>query len=499
MRFLLLSAVAGLTAATSTLAGPAGDGIRIGERPALERHVDQREVDAGRVGLRELMQAGQLLFDARFNRLDGQGRPGSTGTGTPRGAHQPAFIRTSGPDANSCAGCHNQPRSGGAGDFVANVFVLAQERDPVVTSLDERDSNERHTVGMMGAGAIELLAREMTAELVAAREQAAREARESGRAARRPLRAKGVSFGTILVEPDGRVDPRGIEGVDWDLIVKPFHQKGAVVSLRDFSNTAMNQHHGMQSVERFGADVDADRDGTLDELSVGDITAVTVYQAALATPGRVRPAHPARRAAAARGEALFGRAGCTGCHLPSLVLEDPVFTEPGPYNPPGNLRPGDVARPFAFDLTREGQWPRLERRPAGGAVVRAYTDLKRHDLNDGEYGHFANERAAQGTLAGTWPAAAFTEPPPPRPLRQFLTRRLWDTGDAAGYGHRGDLTTMTEAIHFHGGDARASRDAFFALPEEDRAAIVEFLKTLQVLPDSAPPAPEAKAAATARR
>ncbi len=482
-----------------TAAARGGDDVAIGERPAIEHHLDQRDVDLGRLGLRELMRAGQLLFDARFNKLDGQGRPGSTGTGAPRGANQPAFIRTSGPDANSCLGCHNQPRSGGSGDFAANVFVLAQERDPVVTSLDERDSNERHTIGIMGAGAIELLAREMSADLIAIREAALKEARASGRPVRRPLQTKGISFGTILVEAAGRVDPRGIEGVDWDLIVKPFHQKGAVVSLRDFSNTAMNQHHGMQSVERFGAGVDADHDGVVDEISVGDITAVTVYQAALAIPGRVLPDHPARRAAAARGEQLFATVQCTSCHAPALVLDDPVFTEPGPYNPPGNLRRGDVARPFAFDLTREGQAPRLERLPGGHAVVRAYTDLKRHDLNDGRYGHFANERAPQGNLAGTAPTALFTEPPPPRPLRQFLTRRLWDVGDSGAYGHRGDLTTMTEAIYFHGGEARASRDAFFALPPPDRAAVVEFLKTLQVLPDAGPPAPDGKVAVTAGR
>ena len=54
------------------------------------------------------------------------------------------------------------------------------------------------------------------------------------------------------------------------------------------------------------------------------------------------------------------------------------------------------------------------------------------------------------------------------------------------YGHRGDLTTLTEAIHFHGGEARASRDAFFALGEDERGAVIEFLKTLQVLPEGAP-------------
>jgi CxxC motif-containing protein (DUF1111 family) len=41
---------------------------------------------------------------------------------------------------------------------------------------------------------------------------------------------------------------------------------------------------------------------------------------------------------------------------------------------------------------------------------------------------------------------------------------------------------MTEAILMHGGDARASRDAFVELPDRTRADIVMFLKTLQALP-----------------
>ena len=69
------------------------------------------------------------------------------------------------------------------------------------------------------------------------------------------------------------------------------------------------------------------------------------------------------------------------------------------------------------------------------------------------------------------------------PTDQFLTRKLWDVGNSAPYGHRGDLTTITEAIVAHGAEGRASRDAFNALSQDEQAAIVEFLKTLQVLPE----------------
>ena len=70
---------------------------------------------------------------------------------------------------------------------------------------------------------------------------------------------------------------------------------------------------------------------------------------------------------------------------------------------------------------------------------------------------------------------------------QFLTRKLWDAGNSAPYGHRGDLTTLSEAIHYHAGEARAVRDAFLAQSADDQAAVIEFLKTLQILPDGSPP------------
>ena len=194
--------------------------------------------------------------------------------------------------------------------------------------------------------------------------------------------------------------------------------------------------------------------------------------------------HPERRQAAERGERLFAVIGCAGCHLPALVLDQARFEEPGPYNPRGNLRREQVPTPAAIDLGGDGFGPRPERLPDGRFLVRAFTDLKRHELNDDDLRHFANEQVPQGTLAGVLQSSAFTEVPKARPRTQFLTRRLWDVGNTDPYGHRGDLTTLTDAIFFHGGEARASRDAYQALPEADRGAVIKFLKSLQILPAS---------------
>ncbi len=476
----LLLVAASLAAASGALAQG------IGEQPACPPHMDQALIDAGLVNINQLQQQGQLIFDARFNFLDGRGRPFSTGTGAPRSTPGPDFIRTSSPEATSCAGCHNQPRSGGAGDIVANVFVLAQGLDPVTESVSPQFSDERNTLGMNGAGPIEMLAREMTARLQEIREHARDEAVATNQPVTKNLRAKGVDFGTITVLPNGKVDPTGIEGVDWDLVVKPFSQKGVVVSIREFNNNALNHHHGMQTVERFGADTDPDGDGKTNEISIGDETALTIFQAALNTPQQVLPnTHRARRART-RGEQLFTEAGCASCHVPAFTLNSRDFTEPNPYNPPGNLTPSQVTHVFSFDMTRDGERPGLERRGRHSAVIRPFTDLKRHNLNDDEINHFANELVPQGMINGNDPASNFTIAPYPRPTEDFLTRKLWDCGNTAPYGHRGDLSSITEAIIEHGGEGRQSREAFLAMPEYDQSCIVEFLKSQQVVPPQAP-------------
>jgi hypothetical protein len=351
--------------------------------------------------------------------------------------------------------------------------VLAQALDPVTESVSGEFSNERNSLGMQGSGAIEMLAREMSDELRATRQQAIDRARTTNRDADVALRAKGVGFGTLRAKPDGSVDIQGVRGVNPDLVVRPFHQKGVVVSLREFSVNAMNHHHGMQADERFGVPKtgsdDFDQDGVTGELSDGDITAVTLYQAALAVPGQVLPAQRDDLVSVLVGERAFDRIGCADCHVPSLKLASRQFVEPNPYNPANTAGPDQLAD-YRFDLTTQGELPRLEPHAAGGALVRAYTDLKRHNLCDEQIRHFCNERVVQ--------AGVSTE--------EFLTRKLWDVGNSAPYGHKGDLTTLTEAIDAHGGEARVARDAFLALPQDGRDAIIDFLKSLQMLTPGTP-------------
>src|SRR5579875_3477554 len=170
-----------------------GDEAEIGREIAIPRHLqDGEEFD---LALTDLIAYGKKLFEARFTSQEGAGRPLTKGTGAPLSdPNSPLAFprnnnRVSGPESNSCAGCHNQPISGGAGDLSTNVFVLGQRFDfatfsssdaiPTRGALDERGlavtlqsiANSRSTIDMFGAGYYEMLARQITADLQNIRNQ----------------------------------------------------------------------------------------------------------------------------------------------------------------------------------------------------------------------------------------------------------------------------------------------------------------------------------------
>jgi hypothetical protein len=477
----------------------------IGKERAVPRHLQDGE--EFRVSLRELLEHGRRLFTAVWTIQEGGGRPLTKGTGNPLSdpsdplAFPRNFNRISAPDANSCAGCHNAPFGipGGGGDIVSNVFVLGQRFD--FATFDHGDlfatrgavdesgafvtqqsiANSRATLGLFGSGFIEMLARQITADL-----QAIRDRVPAGGS--RALSSKGISFGTLTRRPDGTWDTSSVEGIAApslvssgvnppSLVIRPFHQAGNVISIRQFSNNAFNHHHGIQSTERFGIDTDPDGDGFVNEMTRADVTAVSVFQATLAVPGRVIPDDPEIEAAVLNGERLFRHIGCTACHKPSLPLDRRgwVFTEPNPYNPAGNLRPGD-APTLTLDLTSdELPLPRLKHED-GVVSVPAFTDLKLHDITSGpedpnrEALDMNQPAGSPGFFAGNG---------------KFLTRKLWGTANEPPFFHHGQYTTLRQAVLAHAGEADllgAGGLAFKALGGHDQDSLIEFLKTLQVLP-----------------
>jgi hypothetical protein len=508
---------------------------QVGREVAIPVHLQDGEEFT--TPIRQLIQYGAQLFNAKFTVQEGAGRPFSKGTGAaisdpsspllfPRN-----FDRLSSPEANACSGCHNVPISGAGGDRVTEVFVLAQRFDHLTFdhgdgitmrgAIDESGkfvtmenaTNDRKTIGMNGSGFIEMLARQMTAEL-----QAERDATPWGSS--RALVAKGVSFGLIAHNADGTWNTSRVEGLPAaslsssgttppSLILRPLHQAGNVVSIRQFSNNAFNHHHGMQSEERFGFNTDPDGDGFTNELTVADLTAVSLFQATLAVPGRVIPNNPAIEHAVLEGEHVFDKIRCNSCHVDALPLtanNNPglpgqpgwIYFEPNPYNPaagpnspnlqcpkPSNCALGPAnytSLPFSapalsVDLTSELlPQPRLRARD-GVVMVPAYTDLKLHDISatsdpntDPECEPLDQNQptGSPGFFAGNC---------------KFITRKLWGFYNQGGaFMHHGKFTTAREAVEAHNGEALAQRKAFDALPADVQNDLIEFLKSLQVLP-----------------
>jgi hypothetical protein len=256
------------------------------------------------------------------------------------------------------------------------------------------------------------------------------------------------------------------------LVVRPFHQAGAIASLRQFTVNALNHHHGMQASERFGRGRDPDGDGFTDELTRADVTALSLYQAAMAVPGRVVPRIPEVERAIRLGERRFVEVGCAGCHVPALPLADSRYLEPGPYNPLGTLRSGQ-APPLLMDLNGEDLPPPRLAAHDGVTWVPAFTDFKLHDVTAGpgdpnrEPLDMLQPAGADGFFDGN---------------ARFVTRRLWGIGNQGPYYHHGKFTTLREAVLAHAGEARVASDAFQSLPAHERDCVIEFLKSLQVLP-----------------
>jgi hypothetical protein len=476
----------------------------IGEERGLPRRLADGEEFT--LSIAELNQHGKDVFAANWTTEEGQGRRMTKGTGA--SLSDPAapldfprnMNRISGPDSNSCAGCHNAPFVGGAGDFVTNVFVLGQRFDfatfdgtdtmPTKGAVDESGgdvalqeiANSRQTVGMFGSGFIEMLARQITEDL-----QAIRDTIDPGES--EPLVSKGISFGTLSRDLAGVWNVSLVEGLPApsiassgpsdppNLIIRPFHQAGAVISLRQFTNNAMNHHHGIQTTERFGAGVDADQDGYADELGIADVTASSVFQAGLNVPGRVIPDDPAKRDAVLNGEETFVTIGCSSCHVPSLPLDDNgwMYSEPNPFNPSGNLQAGDAYESthgtLALDLTN-AQFPGPRPQVENGVVeVFAFTDFKLHDITSGP-GDPNVEALDMHAAAGSAEFFAGNS--------RFLTARLWGAADQMPYYHHGQYSTMRQAIEAHAGEASGVMANWAGLTEVERLEVVEFLKSLRL-------------------
>lgn len=176
----------------------------------------------------------------------------------------------------------------------------------------------------------------------------------------------------------------------------------------------------------------AGHDGKGVEIDDETLSQVTFYQSTLAPPARREP----RDAQVLQGQKLFAQAQCAACHRPTYTTADALF-------PP---------------LTERVTSPALLKQ-----TIHPYTDLLLHDMGEG----LADGRPDFGASG-----------------RQWRTPPLWGIGlieDVNGHQrllHDGRARGVMEAILWHDGEARESREAVQRLSADERAALVRFINSL---------------------
>jgi hypothetical protein len=431
-----------------------------GEGPRLRQAgvvVKQEEIEERSLSLLEIRRQGMLVFCTPFNKLDGYGdgahdpsnpivpgaRPTLQGNGT--------FLRVNGLDGQTCLECHSIVSNasvparlglGGVGGSVTNAifqptFVDVAEAD---TGFDGRFINPPF---LFGSGGVQLLADEMTEDL-----QALKTFAIANPGTEVELETKGIYFGTIRHE-NGTLDTTDVEGVDDDLVVRPFGRKGEFATVRGFDLGALQFHMGMQPVELVGAGVDDDRDGVADEIDVGEISALEIFNTNLERPVESLPAGATNRDVS-MGRMLFRHLGCAGCHQPMLTTRGRQLS----YRFP--VEPDDPGANVFYEVDLGDSPAGFKTNSKGGLDVRLFADLKRHDMGpqlDESFGH---------------------------PLdRMFTTARLWGVADTAPYLHDGRATTISEAILLHGGEAARARNEFRAASTQHQNSLLWFLQSLR--------------------
>ena len=430
---------------------------------AMHAALDGDRMAAGQLCLADVADLGELLFEHEYGLADGLGNGASAkgSRGPFRRVHQGGF---GGPETISCPSCHWLGGPNGAGAETDDAF-LAGDGDAV------RSADGRNPPALVALGVVQALAREMTRDLQQQRADLARAAARAGAAQEIRLHAKGVDFGVLRASAKGEVDATAIEGVDQDLVVKPFGWKGTRPTIADFASEALQLHIGIQSDQLLahgapellgsGSDrSDPDDDGIRHELGRGPFTALIVHLAVLELPtiepliqdrdlgpaahGLLPPTTTSFVDDFQRGRSQFHALGCASCHVPMMVLTNPVV---------------DVEGVPPIDLSRTMRQPGLTYdAAAGGYPVWLFSDLKRHDMGQ------AN--AARHVQNGVAPTA-------------YLTPRLWGMADSAPYLHDGRAPSIDYAIAGHDGEGAAARAAFVALPQEEQGALRVYLMSLR--------------------
>ena len=199
-----------------------------------------------------------------------------------------------------------------------------------------------------------------------------------------------------------------------------FGWRAQFASLEAFVATACAVELGLSNPRRRQ---DIPREHAEDQDAPLDIDSQQLHQlvsfvASLPAPREVLPTDPSARERALHGKELFSEIGCSDCHTPSI-----------------------------------------------GGVDGVYSDFHLYTLEADKY---ESQDASGVEMPRNHPQPSEWKTPP-----------LWGVADSAPYFHDGRSKTLHDAIMRHGVNARRSRQRYEKLWDQDRDAVVAFLKTLR--------------------
>ena len=363
-----------------------------------------------------------------------------------------------------------------------------------------------------------------------------------------PPAPDNCDIGSVIV--DGFTDDVSqVQGVASDLIIRPFQWKGVASSIRHFVRDALDFHFSMQAVEKVGS-CDCDKDGKINEVSLGNVSAIVSFVGMTRPPQQMVPAGVSQDSVKRGYEIFTGMTSdqglqpklsgqmCATCHIPSLPIlaPNPQFMIDSPV---GNSNT-NCATDCPFEAT--GSYTSLVS-PLASYADHPVFDKIRAALPSGSsncpppdptYNIPLNSTdvppSSLPRLTQTAPFFLPFLPPPPSgafyvpffgdlkvhymgrfladitaqgsdvsgvciPAPYFITRPLWGVADTGPWLHDGRATSLMQAIMLHGDSATGSGseaapiiDAFEKLSPDDQQAVVNFLLSLRLPtePDQGP-------------
>lgn len=400
--------------------------------------VSQASIDQGCVSQAQLVDLGRALFLRDFD----LGSRENSDKYTQTTFHRFSQKATKQPHATSCVNCHWKGGFAGAGDLVDNAFL---EGDGEVLI----SHKTRNPIPLHGAGWVELIAKEMTSDLQAQVQQAV--IQSGSTSIEIALSSKGVNFGSVSISPTSegvKVNFSKLEGVDHDLVIKPFGWEGSFATIAEMVEWSFATHLGLE----ISGKNNSEKNDVTQGVSAGQINAVTEFIATLPTPvveiptiAGYRPdpylpilipkSGPEYTDRWASGMSAFTEFGCSQCHASKLNL---------------NTQHESI-KARAMHLDRFAASPKPEIQGSGLAELYLFSDLKRHDMGVGT----------------------------------FITRPLWGLRNSAPYTHDGSANVIDIAIEKHShyrSEAFTSAKKFSASTEKQKADLRVFLYSLMRAP-----------------